>query len=342
MMRVFILFSVIILLVSCGEKRNEGIYDQGRLEYKIKYLNAEEDNYDPSFLPKKMVLEFNQDFSINNIDGFMGFFKLGNMTSFRSHKVKTYLKVLDKSYAFIGGRNDMMCCFDCMDGMRMIEDTVRYLKSQGMTVFLDAEHYFDGYNSDPDYALQCVKAGADAGADCIVLCETNGGALPDEVEKAVKAAKKATNVPLGIHTHNDAGLAVANTLVAVKAGVSHVQGTINGYGERTGNANLCSIIPSLKLKMNIDCISDEQLSKLTEVSHYVSELANQAPAPYAPYVGSSAFSHKAGYHMDGMQKWPEAYQHIDPAKVGNQQRTVVSELSGKRIWVSSGWESNEP
>ena len=216
------------------------------------------------------------------------------------------------------------------ENLSMIEDTIKYLKSQGMMVFLDAEHYFDGYKSDPDYALQCVTIGTKAGADRIVLCETNGGALPDEVEKAVKAAKKVSSVPLGIHTHNDAGLAVANTLMAVKAGVTHVQGTINGYGERTGNANLCSIIPSLKLKMNIDCISDEQLVKLTEVSHFISELANQAPAPYAPYVGASAFSHKAGYHMDGMQKWPEAYQHIDPAKVGNQQRTVVSELSGKR------------
>ncbi len=215
------------------------------------------------------------------------------------------------------------------ENLDMIEDTIRYLKSQGMTVFLDAEHYFDGYKSDPEYSLQCIKTAADAGADCIVLCETNGGALPHEVENAVKAAKKVTDVPLGIHTHNDAGLAVANTLIAVRAGVTHVQGTINGYGERTGNANLCSIIPSLKLKMDIDCISDEQLTKLTEVSHYVSELANLTPAPYSPYVGASAFSHKAGYHMDGMVKWPEAYQHIDPARVGNKQRTVVSELSGK-------------
>ena len=153
MMRIFLLFSVIILLVSCGEKRNEGIYDQGRLEYKIKYLNAEEDNYDPSFLPKRMVLEFNQDYSINNIDGFMGFFKLGNMTSFRNHKVKTYLKVLDKSYAFIGGRNDMMCCFDCMEGMRMKKDTTSYtfagLKSKKVTVsFKDSDETFDIYYTD--------------------------------------------------------------------------------------------------------------------------------------------------------------------------------------------------
>ena len=216
------------------------------------------------------------------------------------------------------------------ENLSMIEDSVRYLKSNGMTVFLDAEHYFDGYKSDPDYSLQCVTVAAGAGADCVVLCDTNGGALPDEIEKAVKAAKKATRVPLGIHTHNDGGLAVANTLVAVKAGVTHVQGTINGYGERTGNANLCSIIPALKLKMGIDCVTDEQLGRLTEVSHYISETANLPSNPYAPYVGASAFSHKAGYHMDGIVKWPDAYQHINPEKVGNLQRTVVSELSGKR------------
>ncbi|MFC1900722.1 citramalate synthase [Chloroflexota bacterium] len=216
------------------------------------------------------------------------------------------------------------------ENLNMIADSVRYLKENGMTVFVDAEHYFDGYKSNPDYTIRCVKVAAEAGADCLVLCDTNGGALPNEVEKAVKAAKQATKVPLGIHTHNDGGMAVANSLVAVSAGVSHVQGTINGYGERCGNANLCDIIPALKLKMGIDCISDEQLNMLTEVSHYVSEVANLPPNPYAPYVGASAFSHKAGYHMDGLVKWPDAYQHIEPEKVGNLQRTVVSELSGKR------------
>ncbi len=216
------------------------------------------------------------------------------------------------------------------ENLKMIADTIIWLKSQGMSVFLDAEHFFDGFKADPDYSLRCVQVAAEAGAECIVLCETNGGALPHEIETAVKAAKKVTNVALGIHTHNDSDLAVANTLVAVRAGATHVQGTINGYGERTGNANLCSIIPALKLKMKMDCISDGQLAKLTEVSRYVSELANLVNNPYAPYVGASAFSHKAGYHMDGMTKWIEAYQHIDPEKVGNKQRTVISELSGSR------------
>ncbi len=216
------------------------------------------------------------------------------------------------------------------ENLSMIADSIRYLKSCGLSVFFDAEHYFDGYKSDPVYALRTLESAAEAGADCLVLCDTNGGALLDEISEAVRAAAKATSVPLGIHTHNDGGLAVANTLAAVLAGASQVQGTINGYGERCGNANLCSIIANLKLKMGIDCVTDEQLAKLTDIAHYVSEAANLVPDPFSPYVGASAFSHKAGYHVAGLAKWPEAYQHVDPLKVGNRQRTVVSELSGKR------------
>jgi 2-isopropylmalate synthase len=224
------------------------------------------------------------------------------------------------------------------ENLNMIADSIRYLKSKGIDVFFDAEHYFDGYKSDAKYALKTLEAAADAGAACLVLCDTNGGSLPDEISRAIEAAARATNVPLGIHCHNDGGLAVANTLAAVNAGVTQVQGTINGYGERCGNTNLCSIIPALKLKMGIDCISDAQLALLTEVSHYVSELANLAPDPYSPYVGASAFSHKAGYHMDGIAKWPDAYQHIDPAKVGNRRRTVVSDQSGKRNIITKAKE----
>jgi 2-isopropylmalate synthase len=224
------------------------------------------------------------------------------------------------------------------ENLIMIADSVRYLKSEGMDVFLDAEHFFDGFKHNPDYSLKTLEVAAGAGADCLVLCDTNGGALPEEITRAVKAAAKATNVPLGIHCHNDGGLAIANTLAAVAAGVTQVQGTINGLGERCGNADLCTIIPSLKLKMGIDCITDKQLASLTEVAHYISELANQSLNPFAPYVGASAFSHKAGYHMDGMNKWPEAYQHIDPSKVGNQQRTVVSDQSGKRNIVAKAKE----
>ena len=165
------------------------------------------------------------------------------------------------------------------ENLNMIVDSIRYLKAKGFTVFFDAEHFFDGIKANRDYSLRCLTAAAEAGADCLVLCDTNGGGLPNAVTAAVTAAKGVTATPLGIHAHNDGELAVANTLAAVNAGVSQVQGTINGYGERCGNANLCSIIPALKLKMNIDCITDVQLAKLTEVSHYVSELANLIPVP---------------------------------------------------------------
>jgi len=216
------------------------------------------------------------------------------------------------------------------ENLAMITDSIRYLKGEGITVFFDAEHYFDGFKADSGYALRVLEAADEAGADCLVLCDTNGGSMPDEVAAAVEAAAKVAKVPLGIHAHNDADLAVANTLVAVQAGASHVQGTINGYGERCGNANLCSVIPDLKLKMGIDCMPDDKLAKLTEVAHYVSELANLSPDGAMPYVGSSAFSHKAGLHVSGFTKWADSYQHIDPNLVGNKSRALVSELSGKR------------
>jgi len=216
------------------------------------------------------------------------------------------------------------------ENLAMIADSIKYLKGKGITVFFDAEHYFDGYKADSGYALRVLEAAADAGADCLVLCDTNGGTMPDDVSAAVEAAIKITDVPLGIHAHNDADLAVADTLAAVRAGVSQVQGTINGYGERCGNANLCSVIPNLKLKMGIDCLPDDKLAKLTEVAHYVSELANLSPEGAMPYVGSSAFSHKAGLHVSGFTKWADSYQHIDPKLVGNQSRALVSELSGRK------------
>jgi 2-isopropylmalate synthase len=224
------------------------------------------------------------------------------------------------------------------ENLSMIADSIRYLKANGLTVFWDVEHFFDGYKSNPEYALRTLEVATEAGVDCLVLCDTNGGAMPNEVTKAVKAAAKVTSVPLGIHCHNDGGLAMANTLAAVMAGAKQVQGTINGLGERCGNANLCTIIPALKLKMGIDCVTDEQLTRLTEVSHFVSESANLVPDPFSPYVGASAFSHKVGYHMDGITKWPDAYQHIDPAKVGNRQRTVISDQSGKRNIISKAKE----
>jgi len=219
---------------------------------------------------------------------------------------------------------------DLEENLSMIADSIGYLKAKDLTVFLDAEHFFDGFKTNPSYSMRVLEVAAKAGADCLVLCDTNGGALPNEITCAIDAAKKLTTTPLGIHAHNDSELGVANTLAAVNAGVIQVQGTINGYGERCGNANLCSIIPALKLKMGIDCATNEQLAKLTEVSHFISEVANLPPDAFSPYVGSSAFSHKGGLHVAGMTKWSGSYQHIDPTQVGNQPKVLVSELSGKR------------
>jgi 2-isopropylmalate synthase len=213
------------------------------------------------------------------------------------------------------------------ENLRMIADSIRYVKSAGNMVFFDAEHFFDGYKSDAEYALRTLEVAAGAGADCLVLCDTNGGALPGDVELAVEAATKA-GVPLGIHAHNDGELAVANSLAAVRSGATQVQGTINGFGERCGNANLCSVIPALKLKMSIDCVSDEQLARLTEISHYVSEIANVGADPRLPYVGANAFTHKAGQHISAVIKEEESYQHIDPDLVGNRSRVLISEHSG--------------
>lgn len=215
------------------------------------------------------------------------------------------------------------------ENLGMISDSINYLKSKGLRVFFDAEHFFDGYSANPEYALQVVEGAARAGAECIILCDTNGGTLPQQIVAAIKAVQGVASVPLGIHAHNDADLAVANSLAAVEAGAVQIQGTINGYGERCGNANLCSIIPNLKLKMGIDCISDEQLSKLSDVSRYVSELANLPHPGSLPYVGANAFTHKGGLHVSALIRWQDSYQHIDPGIVGNQPNVIVSELSGK-------------
>ncbi len=213
------------------------------------------------------------------------------------------------------------------ENLEMIADSIRYLKSRNLKVFFDAEHYFDGYRDNAEYSLSTVEAAVGAGADCIVLCDTNGGTLPEDIKKIIKATRKC-GAPLGIHAHNDSELAVANTLAAVKGGAVQVQGTINGYGERCGNANLCSVIPALQLKMGVDCLTPGRLSKLTEVSRYVSQVANLPPDSYLPYVGKSAFGHKAGMHVSAMVKEKESYQHVNPLLVGNDSRLLVSELSG--------------
>jgi len=228
------------------------------------------------------------------------------------------------------------------ENLSMITDSISYLRAKGLRVFFDAEHFFDGCRDNPEYALQVVVAAAKAGVECVILCDTNGGSLPQQIVEAIKAVKKASPVPLGIHTHNDAELAVANSLVAVEAGVIQVQGTINGYGERCGNANLCSIIPTLKLKMGIDCITGKQLNKLSDVSRYISELANMPHYDRLPYVGDDAFTHKGGIHVSGLIKWEDSYQHIKPSLVGNRPHVVVSELAGKGSIIFKAKERGMP
>ncbi len=215
------------------------------------------------------------------------------------------------------------------ENLAMIASSIAFLSSSGRRVFFDAEHFFDGYRADPEYALQTVRLAVEAGAERVILCDTNGGTLPEEIARIVATVARDTDVALGIHTHNDADAAVAGSLAAVRAGVEQVQGAINGYGERCGNANLVSVIAGLKLKMGIDCVSDEQLNGLTSASRYVAEIANMPLAASQPYVGTSAFAHKGGLHVSAVAKLGESYQHVTPETVGNSNRVLVSELSGR-------------
>lgn len=211
----------------------------------------------------------------------------------------------------------------------MIGSSVRFLKDRDREVIYDAEHYFDGYKNDPEYALETVRVARDAGADCIVLCDTNGGCLPGEIRDITRRTRESIDADLGIHVHNDSGCAVANTLAAVEEGAVHVQGTINGFGERCGNADLTSVIPNLELKMDVGAIGSENLRKLKDASRFVNELANLKPNTHQPFVGDSAFAHKGGIHVSAVRENPRTYEHIDPDLVGNARKVLVSELSGK-------------
>jgi 2-isopropylmalate synthase len=229
------------------------------------------------------------------------------------------------------------------ENLRMIRESVRYLKAEGKEVVYDAEHFFDGYRVNPEYALATLQAAIIGGADSIVLCDTNGGMLPWQVGEAVDAVRsevlgiaagqsathRAAQVQLGMHAHNDSETGVANTLEAIRHGCNHIQGTINGYGERCGNANLVSVIPDIQLKMGHAVVPPEKLAQLTDLSRYVSELANLHPDTHQPFVGSSAFAHKGGTHVNAVVKYVMSYQHVDPHVVGNETRVLVSELSGK-------------
>ncbi len=221
------------------------------------------------------------------------------------------------------------------EGVAMVTDSIDYLKSQGLEVLFDAEHFFDGYKRNPEFGLRVLEGAAQVGADRLVLCDTNGGALPHEVERIVGEVVDylGTDVAIGVHLHDDTGCGVANALAGVRGGATQVQGTINGYGERTGNCNLTTIIPNLTMKMGIETLPEGRLERLTPVAHHVAELVNMALNPQAAYVGSSAFAHKAGLHVSAIIKRPDAYEHIEPDSVGNGTRFVMSEMSGKSTIV---------
>jgi 2-isopropylmalate synthase len=215
------------------------------------------------------------------------------------------------------------------ENLSMIEDTVAFLVSKGLTVFYDAEHFFDAYKNNKEYALKTIVAATSAGAEAVCLCDTNGGSLTSEIARITAGVRPQVKVMLGIHCHNDAALAVANSLAAVEAGADMVQGTINGYGERCGNADLISVIANLKLKMGFSCVSDDKLKELSRLSHFVSEVSNMRQRDDQPYAGASAFAHKGGMHINAVMKNPLAYEHADPALVGNHRRFLMSELGGK-------------
>ena len=223
------------------------------------------------------------------------------------------------------------------ENLAMIADTIKYLRSQGRRVIYDAEHWFDGYKANPDYALKTLKAAWAAGAEWLVFCDTNGGTLPHEISQIVAEVIQAFSTPensqdslpqLGIHTHNDGGTAVANAIASVREGVTMVQGTINGYGERCGNANLCTLIPNLQLKLDYPCISEQQITQLTRTSRLIGEIVNLAPDDHAPFIGRSAFAHKGGIHVSAVERNPLTYEHVRPELIGNQRRIVISDQSG--------------
>lgn len=215
------------------------------------------------------------------------------------------------------------------ENIDIIHNSVAHLKKNVQKVFFDAEHFFNGYRDNPGFALKCLLAAQEAGADCLVLCDTNGGTLPDDVRNVMNDIMKSVNTPIGIHAHNDSECAVANSVVAIESGASHVQGTINGLGERCGNANLCSVIPNIQIKLGRSCVTAEQMRRLRDVSRFVNEISNLRHFKRQPFVGDSAFAHKAGIHVSAVRKRPETYEHIKPELVGNSQRVLISDLAGR-------------
>ena len=220
------------------------------------------------------------------------------------------------------------------ENLEMIYDTIAYLKEQGMEVVFDAEHFYDGYKNNPSYALKTLESAVQAGADCLCLCDTNGGTFPNEIYDITKLVVEKYDVPIGIHAHNDCGMAAANAIMAVRAGASHVQGTLTGFGERCGNTNLSTVIPDLQLKMGYDCIPQENMAELTHIAREVSEIANLKLNDREPYVGRTAFAHKGGMHVDGVSKNSKSFEHIDPSLVGNERKFLTSEVAGRTTILS--------
>jgi len=248
--------------------------------------------------------------------------------------LNTILACKTSAAAIVGKTWDMHvtevlgCSLD--KNLKLCADSVEFLKNRGIETIFDAEHFYDAYKRNPEYAMKVLTAAARSGADALVLCDTNGGSLANEVYEITKAVcDEFSQTVVGIHTHNDTGCATANCLAAVRAGARHVQGTLNGLGERCGNANLCVVIPNLVFKMGFDILSPEKIRTLTEVSRFIFEIANLTPVMNMPYVGESAFAHKAGLHVNALRKNKRTYEHIDPQLVGNERRFLISELSGK-------------
>ena len=220
------------------------------------------------------------------------------------------------------------------ENLEMIRDTIAFFKKHGKEVIFDAEHFFDGYKNNPEYAMATLKAAEKGGADTLVLCDTNGGCFPTEISEKVKKVVAAFSLPIGIHTHNDCEMAVANSIMAVEAGASHIQGTFTGFGERCGNANLSAIIPSLQIKKGYQCIFPEAMAKLTQTARYISDVANISHDERAAYVGQTAFAHKGGMHVDAVKKAPETFEHIDPQVVGNERKSLMSEVAGRSLLLA--------
>jgi len=256
-----------------------------------------------------------------------------NITAEEDTNLKALIKSQAKVITIVGKTwdlhvKDVLKC-SLAENLGMIADTVRFIASKGLTVFYDAEHFFDAYKVNPEYSLQCLSTAEESGAQVICLCDTNGGTLPDEIARVIREVKPRFTASFGIHCHNDSGVAVANSLAAVEAGAAMVQGTINGYGERCGNADLIPIIANLQLKMGIRCLGDDKVKDLTKLSHFVSEVSNMTQRTDQPYTGASAFAHKGGMHINAVMKNPATYEHVHPEAVGNRRRTLVSELGGK-------------